>query len=216
MDSRMMDLFPYFFPVFFIGMWLTITTVLGFLSGWFRLQKLYPCGNEQPLLKLRSRTGSMGMGVEMSGILSLGACSSGLKVGIWKIFGPFQRPFLVPWRDIQATPARALFVPAVELSFGRPQMGRLKIDVRSWERLREAAASTIVPHLPAATPHVARRTTAKAMLLQWAVISLGAGCFFYFAPRLQGVQPGLPILVCFGFPAAFFGVAMLIRFLRMA
>jgi hypothetical protein len=210
------QLSPYLFPLFFIGMWLIITTILGFASGWFRLQDRYPRKDERPLLKLRGRSGSMGMGVGFSGILTLGACRSGLELGIWKIFAPFQRPIFVPWKDIRAAPSRSLFAPAVQLSFGIPEMGRLKIDARSWERLRNAAAESSAQNLPPATPRVTNGATAKAMLLQWAVITLGAGCFFYFAPRLQGVTTNIPAAVCFGFPAIIFGFGIVVRFLRQA
>lgn len=207
-------LFPYLFPVLFVGLWLVITTVLGFASGWFSLQQHYPVGHERPLLQLRGRSGSMGIGVAMSGILSLGACSSGLRISISRMFGPFQRSIVVPWSDIRAEPSRSLFEPAVQLSLGPAAIGRLKIDARSWERLREAAAGAGTRDLPPQTPHVTGGSTAKGMLLQWAVITLGTGCFFYFAPRLQGLSPSIPTAVCFGFPAIVFGFGTIIRFLR--
>ena len=210
------QLSPYLFPVFFIGLWLVVTTVLGFASGWFSLQARYTSGDEVALLTLRGRSGSMGMGVGLNGILTLRACPSGLRISIWKIFAPFQRPILVPWKDIRATPCRSLFAPAVQLSFGLPEIGRLKIDARSWERLRDAAVEGNVRELPPPTPHVPTGATAKAMLLQWAVITLGVGCFFYFVPRLQGFQTDIPIAVCFGFPAVLLGIGTAVRFLRQA
>jgi hypothetical protein len=207
---------PYVFPFFFVGMWLLITTILGFISGWFSLQRRYASGDENAVFTLRGRSGSMGMGVALNGIITLGTCPSGLRISIWKIFAPFQRPILIPCKDIRATPSRSLFAPATQLSFGAPEIGRLKIDARSWERLRNAAAELNARDIPPAPPHVTKATTAKAMLLQWAVVTLGAGCFFYFVPRLQGVQTGLPIVVCFGFPAIVFGFGIAVRFLRQA
>jgi hypothetical protein len=41
---------PQYFPAFFILMWLGITTLLGFLSGWFFLMSRYPNRKEQALL----------------------------------------------------------------------------------------------------------------------------------------------------------------------
>jgi hypothetical protein len=215
-QSESAQFFPYAFPVYFVGLWLVVTTMLGFLSGWNRLQSRYPSDGGAPILTLRSRSGSMGMGVNMSGILTLSACPSGLRVGIWKIFGPFQRPFLVPWKDIDAAPSRSLFAPMIQLRFGMPEIGRLKIDARSWELLRAAAAQENTRDLPPAPEHVTAGATARAMLLQWAVITIGAGCFFYFVPRLQGWQEGLPPVLCFAFPAVVFGLATLVRFARQA
>jgi len=31
-----------FFPCFFVALWLTVTTILALLSGWFRLMEVYP------------------------------------------------------------------------------------------------------------------------------------------------------------------------------
>src|SRR4051794_6773901 len=99
------------FPFFFVGLWLFVTTVLGFLSGWFDLQRHYPKGDEPALLTLRWRSGSMGMGVSLSGILTLSACSSGLRIGIFRLFGLFQRPFFVPWDEIEAEQTTLFFAP---------------------------------------------------------------------------------------------------------
>lgn len=203
---------PYLFPVFFVGLWLTVTTVLGIASGWFSLQHRYPVAHEPVLLRLRGRSGSMGVGVAMSGILSLGACRSGLRIGIWRLFGPFQRPFLVPWQDIRAEPSRALFTPMVRLTFG--DGGRLTIDARSWTRLREAAAAAGARDLPSPTPVVTREAAARGAVLQWALGTLVVGCFFYVVPRLEGGQPAPSIAVCFGFPAVVFGIGTAIRLLR--
>jgi hypothetical protein len=73
-DQHMLNWFPYAFPFFFVGMWLVVTVALGFMSGWFSLQQWYADdGNEEPLLKLRSQSGSMGMGVALNGCLKLRA-----------------------------------------------------------------------------------------------------------------------------------------------
>lgn len=207
---------PYVFPIFFIGMWLAVSTVLGLMSGWFSLQRQYAPGNEPALLTLRGRSGSMGMGVGLKGIITLRACRSGLRISIWKVFAPFQRPILIPWGDIHATASRSLFTPATKLSFGMPERGRLKIDARSWQRLREAALNGGALELPQAAPHVTAGAAARGLLLQWIAVTLGAGSFFYFAPTFQGVQTGPPLAFCFGFPAIVFGIVTAVRFAREA
>jgi hypothetical protein len=84
------------FLLFFAAMWLAMTTLLGAMSGWNGLEARYPDTGEPALLVLRGRSGQMGKGVNMSGILRLSACRSGLRIGIARMFGPFQKPFLVP------------------------------------------------------------------------------------------------------------------------
>ncbi|HXG80810.1 MAG TPA: hypothetical protein VNJ05_03330 [Sphingomicrobium sp.] len=128
------------FPFLFIGMWLLVTTLLGFMSGWFSLQQWYADdGNEEPLIRLGWQSGSMGLGVSFSSCLTLASRRDGLSVKVWRIFGPFQRPLLIPWRDIAAEPKRVLFWRMMRLSFGRPPVGSLKISERTWNRLIEAA-----------------------------------------------------------------------------
>jgi hypothetical protein len=128
------------FPFLFVGMWILVTTVLGFMSGWFRLQEWYPDdGNDEPLLKLGWQSGSMGLGVGFNRCLTFTATRRGLSVRVWRIFGPFQRPLLFPWREITAEPKRFLFVRMVRLSFGSPSSGSLKIREGTWNKLIAAA-----------------------------------------------------------------------------
>lgn len=216
MNDDVVKLFPYFFPVLFIGMWLAISTLLGFFSGWFGLQRHYRPRDEPALLTLRGRSGSMGMGVALNGILTLSACPSGLRISIWKIFGPFQRPLFIPWTDIRTTSSRSFLVSTVKLTFGTPPVGTLKIDACSWERLHHTADNSGAEGLPSALPSVSKGAAGRVMVLQWAVATLAGGCFFYFAPRLQGSPTTIPVAMCFGFPAVLFGFGTVVRFIRQA
>jgi len=209
---------PYVFPFFFAGMWLVVTTMLGFMSGWFNLQQWYPDdGSEEPLLKLGGQSGSMGLGVALNGILKLRAYPSGLGISIWRIFGPFQKPLRIRWSEIEAEQSSSFFLPMVKLHLGKPANGTLKISARSWERLVNA-----VPHtadkkqyqMPDVAP-VTSRSVAQAMFVQWLVISGVAGAFFYFASRSgEPAGAGVPLGICIGLPAVVFGIAQLIRYTR--
>jgi hypothetical protein len=197
------------FPVLFVAMWIAITTMLGFLSGWFKLQQAYPRGDEPPLLTLRFRSGSMGFGVSMSRMLTLSACRSGLRVGMFRLFGPFERPFLVPWHEIDAEPATSLFVPMVRLRFGRPAIGTLKIYARTWRRLVEA-----VPDAVADVPPVSRAGTARGFVSQWLVASLFIGSFVDVAAHIDRGRPIVPATLCFGVPAIVIALVQAFRFLQ--
>jgi hypothetical protein len=61
---------------------------------------------------------------------------------------------------------------------------------------------------------VTRTSMARGMFLQWLVHTGLAGAFFYFAPRLNGIEGGLSLGIAIGFPAVFFGIAQLVRFFR--
>ena len=212
-DETILRWLPYAFPFFFIGMWFAITTLLGLMSGWFNLQQWYPDdGSEDPLLKLGGQSGSMGIGVALNGCLKLRAYRSGLGVGIWRIFGPFQKPLRIPWAEITAEPSRTFFTPMMKLSLGGE--GRLRISARSWSKLVEAAGGAAGPSLSATAVPVSSRSLAQRMALEWLVFTLAAATFFYVVPRVMWGAPGLPVEICLGFPAVVFGIGQLVRFAR--
>jgi hypothetical protein len=124
------------FVLFFITLWLAVTLLLGMLGGWFRLQRRFPDLKETPLGTLRGQTGWMGV-VQFRGILTLAACPTGLRVDVWRVFGAFHRPFLVPWNEIYAQHVPAIFSflgTKAQLSFGN-DAGSMRISASSWEYL---------------------------------------------------------------------------------
>lgn len=124
-------------PTFFMAMWLAITTLLSALSGWPALMKAFPDEEEAALLQLSGESGSMGLGVNLRGVLTLSVCPSGLRVGMARFLAPFARDFLVPWDRITVAHKRALFVPVVRLQFG--QAGNLTVSEALAARLAGAA-----------------------------------------------------------------------------
>lgn len=207
--------FPIAFPFLFVGMWLAITTMLGLLSGWFVLRSTYPDKSEDLLVRRRVQSASMGLGVHFNRVITIAACPSGLRVSANRLIAPFQPPFLVPWNEIEAEDARSFFEPVVRLRLGRPQIGRLTIGVRDWEAVRDGAGRSIATSGNLRTEPVANRPVGAALLLQWVIITVLAGTFFFLATRnvvLQGWKgPPLPALICYGFPAVAFGIPQAIR-----
>jgi hypothetical protein len=131
--------FPFLFPLYFAALWLTVTTVLGVLTGWFGMMQRFPDRDETALATLRRQSGIMGFWVAMSRILSLSPCPSGLRVAIMRLFGPFSRPFLVPWSEVRAARSSFLFAPMIKLTFGASEHGALWLYPRTWQRLLESA-----------------------------------------------------------------------------
>lgn len=209
--------FAYAFPILFVGMWLFVTTTIGFLSGWFNLQQWYPDeGGEEPLLTLNGQSGSMGAGVGLNGVLKLRAYPSGLGLSIRRIFAPFQKPLKIPWSEIEAEASTSFFVPMVKLNLGKPANGRLKISARSWSRLVDAvpSSSSGTPiQMPVAVP-VSAGAFARALIVQWIAMSAFASAFFAFFWMRTAPRAGVPLVLCVGLPIAFFGVAQLIRYGR--
>ena len=113
-------------PLFFVGMWLGITGLLGFLSGWQALAQRYPNRADTPLKSLSGRSGRMGaLGTGYNHVLTFGVCRSGLRVEVFWLFAAFNKPFFVPWDQIQTENIDGIFYDETRLTFGRPQHGTL-------------------------------------------------------------------------------------------
>jgi hypothetical protein len=196
--------------LFFVAVWLTVTTVLALLSGWFRLMAAYPDQSVEPILRLRGQSGTIG-GVSMRSVLTLSVCPTGLRVGIMRAFGPFCRDFLVPWESIAVVRKKTLFSPVAELQFGKPVIGRLRIPTQAADRMARAA----VGHWPEPGPLSEQKPEdrVRSLLTWWAVMTSFAALFFIFAPRVIGPSDaGPPIAVAILFPAIVFGVVSFVRF----
>jgi hypothetical protein len=137
MDRSTAILLVLAFPVLFLAIWLAVTTLLALLSGWFSLMRIYPDRDEQPVLHMPSQSGSMGLGVNLRGVLTLDVCPSGLRVVMMRAFGPFSRPFLVSWSDISVVRKTMFFTPVARLSLGNA--GSLTITTTVADRLASAA-----------------------------------------------------------------------------
>jgi hypothetical protein len=153
----------------------------------------------------------MGPGVNMRGILTLSVCPSGLRVGIMRLFGPFSRDFLVPWRELSVTRKTIFFMQAAELRFG--SVGTLSVGAHVADKLAGAAGRNW-PEQGSFVPEEPRRTASR-LLIQWAVITAFASLFF-IGVTLASVpkEANPPIAILIMFPAIVFGAGFLIRFFR--
>jgi hypothetical protein len=207
---------PYLFPLLFLAMWFAVTTLIGFMSGWFSVQDWYADdGSEAPLLTLRGLSGTVGR-AGFGGGLQLRAYPASLGIRVLRLLGPFQKPLKVRWSEIEAVPVTRFLLPMVELRLGAPPKGTLRISAGSWARLVDAVPNTATgpgPGLRAAAP-VERKSLARAMFLQWLAVSVFVGAFFYLAQRANGAAAWPPLAVCVGFPATVFGIGQLVRYLR--
>jgi hypothetical protein len=193
---------------------MVVTTVLSIASGWFRLASRYPNRPEPTIRQIGSQSGMMGIGVGMRGILVLTACRSGLRVSIWRVFGPFCPPFFVPWGEIVVRSKNILFQPYARLGFGQPEAGVLSIEQKTWDILARSASDYVGVAVAERLPPLSERRMARAFLLEWIASTTFAAGFFYLAPRLDGAKNPIPLSVCVAFPALAFGVAQIVRFLQ--
>ena len=204
--------YPYLFPVYFAAMWLVVTTLLGAMTGWCGLMRRYPDIGEEALATLRRQSGVMGRAVSMSRILDVSPCPSGLRIGMMRLFGPFCRPFLVPWEALGAENSSFIVFPMVKLMFGGSASPALWLYPRTWEKLVQR--SPVLSARSDGPAPLAEGALLKGAALQWLIITAFAAAFFYGALRfLAPKAPHVPLVVCIGFPAAFFGLGQIINVL---
>jgi hypothetical protein len=201
---------PIFFPLCFAAIWIAATISLGAMSGWYSLAAAYPDRDEPAEQTFLSVSGMMGAWVSFSRVLSIDVCPSGLRVRIWRIFGPFCRPFFVPWSDLRVERTTRFLRPAAELSFGG--VGRLALYGDTANRLALAAGRNW-PEQSTPAPEPASKAALSA-LAGWAIVTALASTFFIVAPRLMPPSnaPTIPIPLAIGLPAVVFGISTLIRF----
>src|ERR1043165_2230268 len=85
-DDQVLYVLPIFIPLFFVAMWLGVTTLIAFMSGWFTLMQQFPDRDEKPLAQLNWQSGFMGkIPVNYRNVLKIGVCPSGLRVGVLRI-----------------------------------------------------------------------------------------------------------------------------------
>lgn len=128
---------PVAFLLYFALLWFGVTTLLGFLSGWYSLMRRYPDRPEAALLTLESQSGSLG-GVGIRGALRLSVCASGLRIGLMRLLGPFCRDFLVPWQSISITRKDRVLWRTATLDLGS---GRLRLPSEVADRLARVAGN---------------------------------------------------------------------------
>ncbi len=201
------------FPLVFVAMWLGVTTLLAHLSGWFELTRQFPDRDETPLLRISGQSGQMGLSVSMGAVLSLGACPSGLRVGIMRAFGPFSRPFFVPWSRISVVRSKGWFGPRADLQFGTPENGHLMIAAHVANRLARAAGDCW-PEAGLPPPE-----TTVAMLRrfarQWVMLTTGGALLLLVMPDLLWPNANMvPVPVAVLIPVIAVGIFLMVRYRR--
>jgi hypothetical protein len=212
--------FAYAFPVFFVVMWLVTTVLLGFWSGWYRLMRLYPDRDDPALVKLRMVSGNMGGGplgsVNMKGILNLDGCATGLRIGIFRPFGPLCRNVFVPWKEIRTQTEKVLFFDMAVLQLGTPQVSKLSISMDAARQIEAAVPDAWTRGVSSAqaAPLIleSRQEVRSAVLKQFALSAVGGAAFFTIGAHLMWNPCPFPLAVLIGLPVAVAGANALIQY----
>lgn len=198
------------FLVFIVVLWLAIAAAWARMSGWFHLTQTYPDRQEPSLLLLNWQSGMLGA-VRMRGMLKLAVCPSGLRIGVMKIFGPWNRDFFVPWNEIRVSRRPSLFGDIADLRFGDPEVAKLSIAAYTADRLARSSLGRWpeTGPFPEGPDDQALVTTVK----EWAVLTFVGALFFIVVPRLiapDGSHP--PIELAITIPAVVFGIISVMRY----
>jgi len=199
-----------YFPVFFIGLWLFVTTVLAVLSGWISLMMRYPDRPERAILKLRWQSGTMGMGVGMRSLLTLSVCPSGLRVGMFRLFGVFCRDFFVPWEEVSISRRESwLLGSRAKIIFG--STGSLTLTSNVADRLARATPERWPEINP--PPVETKKDVFRRLGKLWLLGTTIASAFFIAVPRLAAPEATFPpISVAILFPAIVLGISYLLQY----
>jgi hypothetical protein len=95
--------FPAVFPFVFAGMWILMTTVLGWVGGHMALLARYPPVDEPREEAFRWASGAMRAGVSFSNALYVGLGTRGLHLAPNGLFRPIFRRGIpcIPWQEIR-------------------------------------------------------------------------------------------------------------------
>lgn len=108
---------PFAFPVFFIGMWCSISYFLANMGGWTKLAEKFHFTEKFKGKYYRFQSGQLNL-VSYSNSLEMGVDERGLFLVPMILFRLYHKPLLIPWGEIHAEPfKRLLFFNGYRLTF---------------------------------------------------------------------------------------------------
>jgi hypothetical protein len=123
--------------VFFPAVFLLLVALASRASRWFSLLEAFPDQPVEPVLQLRAQNGKIGR-ARIIGVLELGVCPTGLRVGLEWPLAEYWKDFFVPWDSITVIRSQ-VFRSVVRLQFGKPAIGTFRISKSLADRLTAAA-----------------------------------------------------------------------------
>ena len=141
---------PFVFALSFVAMWLAVTFLLSYISGWallarnYRAQRAYMGRFERVR---NSRMGPLGPFGGARNALSFGVDASGIFLRMFVLFRINCRDLFIPWTDITITRGKSFFVEYVELHFRLAPNIPLRIYGKAGQTLQALATELRPAHL---------------------------------------------------------------------
>jgi hypothetical protein len=153
-DAWLQPLLPI---LFFVGMWLAVTFLLSYISGWAFLARHYRAARPFAGRYERIRSSQMGPLGPFGGArnaLYVGVDPQGLHLRMFILFRLNCRDLFMPWIDVTVTRGRSFFMDFVEFQFRQAP----RIHVRIYGKAGEVIKAIAGPAWPAEAPRgVVRR-----------------------------------------------------------
>lgn len=145
------------FPLFFAALWLGVTFLLSYISGWAFLAKHYratlPYTGRYERLP-QSQMGKFGIFGGARNAVYVGIEPNGLHLRMFVLFRINCRDLFIPWRDVSVRRGKALLRDYIEFRFAREPALGLRVFGQAGEVIQTLAG----PAWPGfAAPDVVRR-----------------------------------------------------------
>ncbi len=136
------------FALFFVVLWVAIVTLVATLGGWKRLQEEFPDRPSAHIYKrLSMRSAQLGhpiFGASYGNCLNIEVCEPGLRISVWKIFGPFSKPILFPWGKLKVEPYQWFLWRSYRLRWGEGNRNALIVYRNTAREIAEASRGNFV------------------------------------------------------------------------
>lgn len=130
-------IFLRYFPLYFLSLWLLISYVLSWMSGWHLLAQRFRTDAEFTGTLYRWFHATMRCGVHYNGALKAGTNVEGLSLAPIFLFRIGHSPLFIPWTEISVGSSRwyDLYL-SVTLILGREEQVPFRISQRTARKLR--------------------------------------------------------------------------------
>lgn len=120
--------FKNYFVLFFIAVWIGVSFIVSYISGWASLAKIYRFSNSFDGKRWRFRSGQMRGMTNYGNILTIGANRYGLYLSVFYILRAGHPPIFIPWDDITITTKKVLLFKLMEFRFNKAASLFLRIN----------------------------------------------------------------------------------------
>jgi hypothetical protein len=142
---------PYYFALYFIGLWSFICFLISAITGWMTLARKFRLENEFQGEKWRFRSAYMRFLTHYGSIVTFGADRSGLYMSLFPLFRIAHPSLLIPWSEITVIQGEAgILFKTRKFLLGREERIPLRVSSSLVENLRQAAGPSWPPETPAA------------------------------------------------------------------